>query len=157
MGQLLRATPTAGTVVRGLTRIPDTRDPGVQRSLIPEIPGSTEYMSTQVTDGQWVVDTHDATDPTTQRVYDVMVQLVRDGQDASLRSLQVWSDLARQLDPTRLGSAAGATMVSLAYDLFEKVLAAQREVVDELVATQRHLAQRCFDITATVGDGRARR
>ncbi len=84
-----------------------------------------------------------------------MVQLVRDGQDVSLRSLQVWADLARQLGHTGLGSAAGATMVSLGYDLFEKVLAAQREVVDELVATQRRLTQRCLDSTA--GDGRARR
>lgn len=114
-------------------------------------------MSTQVTDGKWVVDAHDAPDTTTQRVQDVMVQLVRDGHDISLRSLQVWADLARQLDPTRLGSAAGAAMVSLAYDLFEKLLAAQREVVDELVATQRRLAQRCVDVTATVGDGRTRR
>lgn len=111
-------------------------------------------MSTQVTDGKWVVDADDATDATTQRVQDVMVQLVRDGQDISLRSLQVRADLARQLDPTRPGSAAGAAMRSLAYDLFVKLLAAQREVVDELVATQRQLAQRCFDITATVGDGR---
>lgn len=110
-------------------------------------------MSTQVTDGKWVVDADDATDATTQRVQDVMVQLVRDGQDISLRSLQVWADLARQLDPTRPGSAAGAAMGSLAYDLFVKLLAAQREVV----ATQRQFAQRCFDITATVGDGRARR
>jgi hypothetical protein len=37
------------------------------------------------------------------------------------------------------------------------VLAAQREVVDERVATQHHLAQRCYDVTATGGDGRARR
>lgn len=114
-------------------------------------------MATQITDGQRVVDADDAADPTTRRVQDMMIQLVRDGQDISLRSLQVWAELARQLDPTRLGSAAGAAMVPLAYDLFEQVLAAQRGVVDELVATQRHLAQRCIDITPTIGDGRARR
>jgi hypothetical protein len=41
-------------------------------------------------------------------------------------------------------------MISLVYDVFEKLLAAQREVVDELVATQRQLAHHLFDTTATV-------
>ncbi len=114
-------------------------------------------MSTQTKDGQHVADAHDATDTTTQRAQDLMVQLVRQGQDTSLRSLQVWADLARQIGPTALGPPSGATRVSTAYDLFEKLHAAQREVVDELVATQRQFAQRCFGITATVGDGLAPR
>ncbi|MBA2473013.1 MAG: hypothetical protein DLM61_16700 [Pseudonocardiales bacterium] len=92
-----------------------------------------------------------AADPTTQRVEDSMVQLVRQGQDTSLRSLQVWADLARKLGPTALSSPAGATMASLAHDPFEKLLEAQRQVVEELVATQRQLAQRLFDTTATGG------
>ncbi len=112
-------------------------------------------MSTQIKDGQQVADAHDVADTTTQRVQDLMVQLVRQGQDTSLRSLQVWADLARQLGPTAPGSPAGATRVSSAYDVFKKLHAAQREVIDELVATQRQLAQRCFDIT--VGDGLAPR
>lgn len=79
-----------------------------------------------------------------------MIQLVRLGQDISLRSLQVWADPARQLGPTGPGSPAAATTVSLVYELLEQLLAAQRKVVDELVATQRQFAQRCLDIT--VGD-----
>jgi hypothetical protein len=86
-----------------------------------------------------------------------MVQLVRQGQDASLRSLQVWADLARKLGSTAPSSPAGATMVSLAHDPFEKLLEAQRLVVEELVATQRQLAQRLFDTTATGGDSLAAR
>ncbi|MBA2474001.1 MAG: hypothetical protein H0V41_17870 [Pseudonocardiales bacterium] len=77
-----------------------------------------------------------------------MVQLARQKLGISLRSLQVWADLARQLSPTALGFPAGAT-----YDLFRKLLAAQREVVDELVATQRQFAQGFFDTAAAVGDG----
>jgi hypothetical protein len=122
-------------------------------------------MSTQIEDHRRAADARDdqapwsphvavdmtreqvATDPTTQRVEDSMVQLVREGQDTSLRSLQVWADLARKLGPTALSSPAGATMASLAHDPFEKLLEAQRQVVEELVATQRQLTQRLFDTT----------
>ncbi|MGH3685044.1 MAG: hypothetical protein ACRDRU_07710 [Pseudonocardiaceae bacterium] len=86
--------------------------------------------------------------PTSQPVQESMVQLVRQGQDASLRSLQVWADLARKLDPTAQNNSTGATMVDLAYDPFEKLLEAQRQVADELVATQRQLAQHLFDTGA---------
>lgn len=91
---------------------------------------------------------HDAADPNTQRAQDSMVQLVRQGLDTSLKSVQVWADLARQVGSTALGSPVGATMVSRAYDPFEVLLAAQREVVGELVATQRQLTQQVFDTTA---------
>jgi len=132
-------------------------------------------MSTQIKDHQWGADAHDdryprplhvaadvtveqvAADPTTQRVQDSMVQLVRQGQDTSLRSLQVWADLARKLSPTALNSPADATVASLAHDPFEKLLEAQRQVVEELVATARQLAQRLFDTTATDGDSFAAR
>ncbi|MCU1610477.1 MAG: hypothetical protein JWM45_2393 [Pseudonocardiales bacterium] len=132
-------------------------------------------MSTQTKDHRWAADARDDRDPrplqaaadltaepvaadqTTQRVQDSMVQLVRQGQDTSLRSLQVWADLARKLGSTAPSSPAGATMVSLAHDPFEKLLEAQRLVVEELVATQRQLAQRLFDTTATGGDSLAAR
>jgi hypothetical protein len=65
--------------------------------------------------------------------------------------------LARKLGSTAPSSPAGATMVSLAHDPFEKLLEAQRLVVEELVATQRQLAQRLFDTTATGGDSLAAR
>jgi len=128
-------------------------------------------VSTQIKDHRRTADVHDdrdpgplraaadttvepvAAEPTAERVQDLMVQLVRQGQDTSLRSLQVWADLARKLDPGGLSSPAGATMVSLAHDPFEKLLEAQRQVVEELVATQRQLAQRLFDSTATGGNG----
>ncbi len=116
-------------------------------------------MPTQTKNGQQVVAAVDtttaqvrtATGTATQQA-DLMIQLVRQGLDISLRSVQVWADLARQLDPTTLRSPANPTTVSLAYDLFEKLLAAQRQVVDELVATQRQLTLQFFD-TAPVSAG----
>ncbi|MDQ3765492.1 MAG: hypothetical protein M3460_29835 [Actinomycetota bacterium] len=115
-------------------------------------------MLTQTEDGQQMAAAGTTADQlraaavtTTQRMQDLMVQVVRQGQDISLKSLQVWADLARQLDPTALRSPASPAIVSLAYDLFEKLLAAQRQVIDELVATQRQLAQQFFDTTATAG------
>jgi hypothetical protein len=117
-------------------------------------------MSTQITSNRWVIDAHDdisgqtriAADPTAQRAQDSMAQLVRMGQDASLRSLQVWADLARRFGTTMPDSAAGATMCSLAHDPFEKLLVAQRQIVDELVATQREFTQQLVDATAAVDD-----
>jgi hypothetical protein len=48
-------------------------------------------------------------------------------------------------------------MISVAHDLFEKVLRAQRQVVDELVATQRQLVQQFLTtITAIIGGDPAR-
>jgi hypothetical protein len=111
-------------------------------------PGSIIYMPTYIKDGQQITHVggnrdphpvHDAADTTAQRVHDLMVQFARQGLDISLRSLQVWADMTRQLGPTALGSYTGAT-----YDLFEKLLAAQREAVDELVATQHQFAQGQF-------------
>ena len=128
-------------------------------------------MSTQVKDDQRIIDARDdreprpvhvAVDATTeqarvvadtsiQRAQDSMAQLVRQGQDTSLRSLQVWADLARKLGPTASIFPAGGAIVALACDPFEKLLEAQRQVVDELVATQRRLVKQLFDSTATVG------
>ena len=127
-------------------------------------------MPTQIKDGQPVIDAygdqdslafHDAVDttneqpngaadPTIQRLQDPRAQLARQGVDISLRSLQVWADLARQRVLTAPGSSARAT-----YDLFEKLLVAQRQVIDELVAAQRQFAQGCLATTPTVGDGPA--
>jgi hypothetical protein len=130
-------------------------------------------MSAQIKDGRRITDDHDprpvhavgapppepvrvapevATDPSSQRLQDSMAQLVRQGQDTSLRSLQVWADLARRLGHTEPRSPTGTTICALACDPFEKLLEAQRQVVDELVATQRQLVQQLFDAT-TVGGG----
>jgi hypothetical protein len=122
---------------------------------IPSIPQNREHqdMPAQIKDGPQAA----ATDSTIQRTQDLIIQLVRHGQDTSLRSLQVWADLARQLSSTALRSPARAMMISVAYDLFEKVLRAQRQVVDELVATQRQLAQQFLTtITAIIGGYPAR-
>lgn len=110
-------------------------------------------MPTRIKDGHQAA----ATDTTTPWADELMIQLVRQGQDASLRSLQVWADLARQLGPTVLRSPARAAMVGLTYDVFEKLLVAQRRVVDELVAAQRQLAYQFVDTTTTVGDDPVRR
>lgn len=117
-------------------------------------------MSTQITSNRWGIDAHDdisgqtrvAADSTAQRAQDSMAQLVRMGQDASLRSLQVWADLARKFGTNTPDSAEGATMCSLAHDPFEKLLVAQRQIVDELVATQRHFTRQFVDVTAAVDD-----
>ena len=113
-------------------------------------------MPTQTKNGRQVdaagtttAQTRAATEATHQPI-DLMVQLVRQGLDMSLRSVQVWGELARQLAPTTLSPPANLAMISLVYDVFEKLLAAQREVVDELVATQRQIAHHLFDTTATV-------
>jgi hypothetical protein len=126
-------------------------------------------MSAQIKDGRRITDDHDPSpvhsfgapptelarvvaEPSSQRVQDSMAQLVRQGQDASLRSLQVWAELARKLDHTEPRSPTGAAICALACDPFEKLLEAQRQVVDELVATQRQFVKQLFDtITATVG------
>jgi hypothetical protein len=124
-------------------------------------------MSAQIRDGRRITDDHDprpvhsfgapptelaraVAEPSSQRAQDSMAQLVRQGQDTSLRSLQVWADLARKLDHTEPRSPTGATICALACDPFEKLLEAQRQVVDELVATQRQLVKQLFDTTATV-------
>jgi hypothetical protein len=93
-------------------------------------------------------------------VHELMVQLARQGLGISLRSLQVWADLAGQLDPTALGpTALGPTALGFpagaAPDLFDELLAAQREVVDELVATQRQFVPGFF--ATTTADGRTSR
>lgn len=114
-------------------------------------------MTTQMKDSQSVTDADDdqdslsfddavdttaaeqpngAADPTIQRLQDPRAQLARQGVDLSLRSLQVWADLARQRGLTARDCCATAT-----YDLFEKLLMAQRQVINELVAAQRQLAQ----------------
>jgi hypothetical protein len=122
-------------------------------------------MSTQITGNRWDIDARDdiitgqtriAADPTAQDAQDSMTQLVRKGQDTALRSLQVWADLARKFGTTAPNSAAGATMFSLAHDPFEKLLVAHRQIVDELVATQRALTQQLVDATAVVDDHPAR-
>ncbi|MGH3888268.1 MAG: hypothetical protein ACRDSZ_17165 [Pseudonocardiaceae bacterium] len=132
-------------------------------------------MPTHIKTDRWVTDTRDdrgphkihgaadpiteqartAADTTTQRTQDSMVQLVRQGLDTSLKSVQVWADLARQVGSTALDSPAGATMAFRAHDPFEMLLAAQREVVGKLVAAQRQLMQQIFDTSA--GDVRASR
>ena len=121
----------------GLYGIPETRE--------------HRYMLTHIKDDQRVTDVgddrgprpvHDAAGLITQRAHDSMTQLVRQGLDTSLRSVQVWADLARQVDSTALTSAYGP---------FEQLLATQREVVGDLVATQRQLVQQVFDTSATAG------
>jgi hypothetical protein len=124
-------------------------------------------MSTQIKDDRLIADARDdrelhpvhaavrttseqaraAAGMNVQQAQDSMAQLVRQGQDTSLRSLQVWADLARKLGPTAPSFPAGATVVALAYTPFEKLLEAQRQVVDELVATQRQLVKQLFDMT----------
>jgi kynureninase len=83
-----------------------------------------------------------------ERIKDLMVQLARQGLNTSLRALQVWADLARQLGPQVLGCSTDGTRVFLAgdYNLFSKLLAAQRDTVDELVINYRELSQRYLDL-----------
>jgi hypothetical protein len=48
-------------------------------------------------------------------------------------------------------------MLSLAHDPFEKLLVAQRQIVDELVATQREFTQQLVDGTVALDDHSLRR
>lgn len=85
--------------------------------------------------------------PITELLQGSMTLLVRQGQDTSLRSLQMRADLARKLGPRALSSPVAAGIASHAYDPLEKLLEAQRQVVDELVTTQRQLARQLLDAT----------
>ena len=114
-------------------------------------------MSTQITGDRWANDARIAADVTAQHAQDSMAQLARKGQDAALRSLQVWADLARNFGTTAPSSAAEATMFSLAHDPFEKLLVAQRQIVDELVATQREFTHQVVEASAAVDDHPVRR
>jgi hypothetical protein len=142
----------------GITSIPEIREPRTGSSSV----------STQIKDSRRIADDltplpiHVAVDTTAeqarvaadmsiQRTQDSMTQLVRQGQDTSLRSLQVWADLARKLGSTAPSFPADATIVALAYDPFEKLLEAQRQVVAELVATQSQLVKQLVDTTAVGG------
>lgn len=113
----------------------------------------TQPTQGEIKDGQQIADARGDPDPrpgddaagmTSERAQELMVALVRQGQDASLRSLQVWAELARKVGPHPRSSPADATVAALAYDPFKALLTAQRQVVDQLVATQRDLAQQHF-------------
>jgi hypothetical protein len=140
----LRAELTLGTVVGG------------RHIQHPENPGAIS-MSTQITGDRWANDARIAADVTAQHAQDSMAQLARKGQDAALRSLQVWADLARNFGTAAPSSAAGATMFSLAHDPFEKLLVAQCQIVDELVATQREFTHQVVEASAAVDDHPVRR
>lgn len=79
-----------------------------------------------------------------ERIQDLMAELTRQGLNTSLRSLQVWAELARQVGPQVLGCSTDGTRVFLVddHELFSKLLATQREIVDELIAAHRELSQR---------------
>jgi hypothetical protein len=111
---------------------PATRDGGhVDGSNLSSMPKLREnqYMPTQIKARQQVTDAHGdrspppvhdavatiieqpsgAADPTLQRVQDLMGQVVREGVNISLKTLQVWADLARQRALTAQASSATAT------------------------------------------------
>ena len=127
-------------------------------------------MSTQIKDNRWDADPRGESpshttagvitelagsnaEATPYRAQDSMNQLVRQGQDASLKSLQVWADLARK----REAGLAASTIAPFAYDRFTQLLAALREIADELVATQHQLAQQPVSPGTAPGDNLVRR
>jgi hypothetical protein len=124
------------THIKDYRRVTDVRDDQVSRPVHAAADPTTQQV-------------HAGADQSTQRALDSMVQLVRQGLNTSLKSVQVWADLARQVNTTALGYPADARMVSRAYDPFEALLAAQRELVGDLVATQRQLTQHLLDTTAS--------
>jgi hypothetical protein len=101
-------------------------------------------MPTRIKDGHQVA----TTESTAEQVQELMTALVRQGLNTSLSSLQMWSELARQLGPAVLGSPTDGTMVFRADDyhlfkkLLKKLLTVQHEIVDELIATRCELWQR---------------
>jgi hypothetical protein len=128
-------------------------------------------MSTQTKDSRWDADPRGEppsyttagigtelagsnAEVTPYRAQDSMNQLARQGQDASLKSLQVWADLARKREA---GPAASAPMAPFAYDRLTQLLAALRQIADELVATQHQLTQQPVPPGPTPGDNLVRR
>jgi hypothetical protein len=69
-----------------------------------------------------------------------LVQLMRQGLGTSLRSVQVWAELTRALDATPT-SPANQAVITHAHRPIETLLAAQRQVIDQLATTQQHLAR----------------
>lgn len=126
---------------------PNGQDPRVEQGLPPGAPGKPGPRGEKGLSGEQARG--DAVTGTEQ-MSDSMLALLRRGQDTSLKSVQGWNDLTRQLTPAA-GVPAAAAMVSHAYDMVETLLAAQRRFVDDLIATQRRSAQRFA--TILVGDG----
>ncbi len=74
-----------------------------------------------------------------------VIDAVRRGQGSSLHALQAWADLSRLV--TRSADASDArVLVTGAHDMFETLLAAQRQLVDDLIAAQRAFAVQLFDV-----------
>lgn len=128
-------------------------------------------MSTQIKDNRWDADPRgelpsyptagivtelagSSAEVTPYHAQDSLNQLVRQGQDASLKSLQVWADLARKRDA---GHAASTPIAPFAYDRFTQLLAALREIADELVATQHQLTQQPISPNTASGESLVRR
>jgi hypothetical protein len=92
-----------------------------------------------------------AADPTIQGLQNPRFQL---GQ--GVRHLPQIATGVGRLGPPAWTHSAGLLRQG-DYDLFEKLLVAQRRVIDELIAAQRHFAQECLATTPTVGDALASR
>lgn len=75
-----------------------------------------------------------------------LVEFVRQGQDTSLKSVQLWAEIARLCNPIEQPDPAVSALVDSSYDLFETLLAAQRQFVDQLLKAQRQFAEQLFAV-----------
>lgn len=80
-------------------------------------------------------------DAPTSPARESLIRLIRQGLDTSLRSVQVWAELSRALNAPP-ASPTHPAVINYVQQPIEALLAAQRHVVDQLVTTQQHLAQR---------------
>jgi len=122
------------------------------QSQVKDTPRATETQDRdngRVEDAAAEITEHTTAAATTanRRVQNTVVELMRQGQDCSLRAVQVWADMARLLNASALPLPSDRVLVTRSYDLFESLLATQREFIDELIAVHRNFTQQLLDPT----------
>ena len=75
----------------------------------------------------------------THQLQDTVLGVVRQGQDATVALVGMWTDTVRRPGP--FGVAAARVAISGGYDLFTRLLAEQRRFVDALIDQQRRFAE----------------
>jgi hypothetical protein len=75
----------------------------------------------------------------THELQDAVLGVVRQGQDATLALVGMWTETLRRPGP--FGVAPARAAISGGYDLFAQLLAEQRRFVDALIDQQRRFAE----------------
>ena len=75
----------------------------------------------------------------THQLQDLVLGMVRHGQDATVALVGMWTETVRRPGP--IGVAPARAAISGGYELFAQLLAGQRRFVDALIDQQRHFAE----------------